>query len=83
MTTDTTARLDALRKRMTASGTGLVALGPGSHMQWLLGFHPHPDERPCLLLVAAGREAMLMPGLNAGGSRHMQQVSAWPAIKRC
>lgn len=74
MATDTTARLAALRKRMTASGTGLVALGPGSHMQWVLGFHPHADERPCLLLVAPGREAMLMPRLNAGGSREATDI---------
>jgi hypothetical protein len=30
--TDTSRHLAALRERMRATGTGLVALGPGSHM---------------------------------------------------
>lgn len=62
-------RLTALRSRMTETGTSLVALAPGAHMQWLLGFHPHADERPCLLLVGPEREAFLMPALNAEGTR--------------
>jgi len=74
MATDTKARLAALRDRMSGNGTGLVALGPGSHMQWVLGFHPHADERPCLLLVAPEREAMLMPALNAGGARESTDI---------
>lgn len=71
---DTKNRLAALRERMHETGTGLVALGPGSHMQWLLGFHPHPDERPCLLLVGPEKETFLMPVLNAEGSREMTDV---------
>lgn len=67
--TDTKTRLKALRARMAASGTGLVALAPGTHMHWVLGFHPYPDERPCLLLVGPSREAVLMPALNAQGAR--------------
>lgn len=74
MTEQTARRLAALRKRMKATDTGLVAIGPGSHMDWLLGFHPHPDERPCLLLVAPEREAFLMPALNAEGSREFTDV---------
>jgi Xaa-Pro aminopeptidase len=69
MKVDTVKRLTALRETMKATGADLVALGPGSHMQWLLGFHPHADERPCLLLVGPGKEAFLMPALNAEGSR--------------
>lgn len=38
-------------------------------MQWLLGFHPHADERSCLLLVGRGAAAVLMPAVNAAGSR--------------
>ncbi|WP_210526655.1 M24 family metallopeptidase [Rubellimicrobium arenae] len=60
-----TARLTRLRDRMAETGTDLLALGPGAHMQWLLGFHPHADERPCLLLVGPKGAAFLMPKLNA------------------
>jgi Xaa-Pro aminopeptidase len=38
-------------------------------MRWLLGFHPMPDERPCLLLVTPARAALLMPALNAAAAR--------------
>ena len=69
MSDRTPARLAALRETMTRTGTGLVALAPGSHMQWLLGFHPYPDERPCLLLVGPREAAFLMPALNAADSR--------------
>lgn len=69
MASDTKARLAALQARMAATGAHLVALGPGAHMQWVLGFHTHADERPCLLLITPEREAMLMPVLNAGGAR--------------
>lgn len=67
--TDTKARFRALRKRMAERRVDLVAVAPGSHMDWLVGFHPHPDERPCLLLVTAEADAFLMPSLNAEGSR--------------
>lgn len=63
------SRLPALRERMRDAGADLVALAPGANMQWLLGFKPHADERPCLLLVGAEREAFLMPELNAEDSR--------------
>jgi Xaa-Pro aminopeptidase len=69
MTVDTPARLSALRARMRATGADLVAIAPGSHMDWLLGYHPHPDERPCLLLIGPQAEAFLMPVLNAEGTR--------------
>ena len=65
----TKARLGALRQRMADKDADLVALGPGAHMHWLLGYHPHADERPCLLLVGAAGEAMVMPALNAEGAR--------------
>lgn len=69
MKVDTKNRLEALREKMKTAGVDLVAVGPGSHMQWVTGFHPHADERPCLLLVAPEKEAFLMPVLNAEGSR--------------
>lgn len=61
----TDTRLARLRGTMAETGTDLLALGPGAHMQWLLGFHPHADERPCLLLVGPRGEAFVMPKLNA------------------
>ena len=63
MKVDTKQRLAALRAKMREHGADLVAVGPGSHMDWLLGFHPHPDERPCLLLV--GRDEGDIPDARA------------------
>jgi Xaa-Pro aminopeptidase len=74
MKVDTKKRLTALRERMKAAGADLLAIGPGSHMQWLLGFHPHADERPCLLLVGVENETFLMPVLNAEGSREETDI---------
>jgi Xaa-Pro aminopeptidase len=74
MTEQTEKRLAALREKMAATGTGLVAIAPGSHMDWVLGFHPHPDERPCLLLIAPEKHAFLMPALNAEGTREFTDV---------
>jgi Xaa-Pro aminopeptidase len=71
---DTEKRLERLRAAMHQTSTSLVAIGPGSHMDWLLGFHPHPDERPCLLLVGPERETFLMPSLNAAGTREQTDV---------
>ncbi len=65
----TASRLALLRKRMAMENADLVALGPGAHLQWLLGFVPHADERPCLLLVGPESEAFLMPALNAASSK--------------
>ena len=73
--TNTAERLNNLRSLMKSEDVDLVALGPGAHMHWLLGFHPHPDERPCLLLVGPEREAFLMPALNAGGSRESTAIA--------
>jgi Xaa-Pro aminopeptidase len=74
MTHPTAERLSSLRGKMKETGTGLVAIAPGSHMDWLLGFHPHPDERPCLLLVAEAKEVFLMPVLNAEGTRESTDI---------
>ena len=75
MSDQTATRLAALRARMAATGTGLVAIAPGSHMDWVLGFHPHPDERPCLLLIAPEKECFLMPVLNAEGTRESTDIA--------
>lgn len=70
-------RLDRLRARMEATGTGLVALAPGAHMQWLLGFAPHPDERACLLLVGPEKAGFVMPVLNAADARQHTDLPFW------
>lgn len=75
MPVPTTKRVQALRSRMSETGTDLVALAPAAHMDWLLGFHPHPDERPCLLLIGPENEAFLMPALNAEGSREKTDIA--------
>jgi Xaa-Pro aminopeptidase len=74
MKIDTRKCLAAMREKMKEAGADLAAIGPGSHMDWLLGFHPHPDERPCLLLIAPEKETFLMPVLNAGGSREETDI---------
>ena len=74
MNEQTATRLMALRQRMNDTGTGLVAIAPGSHMDWVVGFHPHPDERPCLLLVGREKETFLMPALNAEGTRAFTDI---------
>lgn len=58
-----------LRDKMVTESVDLVAIGPGPHMKWLLGFHPHADERPCLACISANGAGLLMPGLNAEGTR--------------
>ena len=68
-------KLANLRSAMTEQNIDLLALGPSSHMQWLLGFHPHADERPCLLLVTPTAETFLMPVLNAEGTRESTDIS--------
>lgn len=75
MKIDSKARLDSLRARMRDTGADLVAVAPGSHMDWLLGFHPHPDERACLLLIGPQSEAFLMPALNAEGTREQTDIA--------
>ncbi len=62
-------RLSSLRAKMAESSVDLLAVGPGAHMQWLLGFATHADERPCFFLVSASAECFLMPALNAEGAR--------------
>lgn len=74
------ARLARLRDAMTARGVDLVALAPGAHMHWVLGWHPHPDERPTLLLVGRETASILVPSVNAEDMRahaHGLPCFAW------
>jgi len=68
------ARLEKLRERMKKEGVDLVALGPGPHMHWLLGLHPHADERPCLACVSGDNAALLMPALNAEAAKEETDI---------
>lgn len=68
-------RLARLRVRMAETGMDLVALAPGAHLRWLLGFAPFPDERPCLALISQRAAGFLMPALNADDVR---QHCDWP-----
>ncbi len=74
MSFDAKQRLAEVRVQMREKGVDLIAVGPGSHMEWLVGFHPHPDERPCMLLVGLEKEFFLMPYLNAQGSRQNTDI---------
>ncbi|MEX3010140.1 M24 family metallopeptidase [Hoeflea sp. TYP-13] len=69
-----TERLQALRAKMAQQEVDLIAIGPGANMTWLVGFYPHPDERPSMLFVGPEREAFLMPALNAEGSRQHTDI---------
>ena len=64
---------------MTETATDLVAVGPSSHLRWLLGLDPHGDERPVMALVTANHIGVLMPSLNAASSRQHCDVDfyAW------
>ena len=62
---------------MKMNSVDLIALGPGTHMNWLLGFNPFPDERPCMLLVGQEKEAFLMPSVNAEGVREQTKIAMY------
>ncbi len=67
-------KINSVRTRMKDNNVDLVALGPGTHMNWLLGFNPYPDERPCLLLIGKEKEAFLMPSVNEEGIREKTDI---------
>lgn len=81
MTDITGYRIARLRQRMSDTGTDLVAVGPSSHMQWLLGLNPHGDERPVMALVTVDQVGVLMPKLNAEAAR--AQCSDIPFYEWC
>lgn len=67
-------RLQRLRLKMQENGVGPRAIGPGPHMSWLLGFHPHPDESSRILLIGREKDVSLMPPLNAAGTRQYKDM---------
>ena len=68
-------KINSLKLRMKDNNVDLVVLGPGTHMNWLLGFNPYPDERPCMLLVGKEKEAFLMPSVNAEDVRNRTDIA--------
>lgn len=54
---------------MADDGVDLLVLGPGTYVEWLLGFHPYPDERVSLLLVGPQQAMFVMPALNAADTQ--------------
>lgn len=64
-----TSRLTRLHAQLSDAGVDLLALAPGDHMRWLLGFNPHGDERPLLLCVTRESAAFLMPALEGESAR--------------
>lgn len=72
---DYTARRTVIREHMARRGIDLLAVWPSENMTYLLGWHSHPDERPCFFLLTPRGEAMLMPELNAEEARAHLNVS--------
>ena len=60
-----TNRAKLVREKMQKEQVDLLALAPGSHMRWLLGFSPLADERPCFLLISQESEIFITPALGA------------------
>ncbi|WP_299347787.1 Xaa-Pro peptidase family protein [uncultured Maritalea sp.] len=67
-------KLARLRAQMANESVDLVALGPGAHIQWLLNYHPYPDERMCLLLIGPIHHGFIMPALNADAVREHTDI---------
>lgn len=58
-------KLEAVRREMAEQDVDLVVLGPGAHMHWVLGWHPHPDERLTLTLIGRTEACFVVPSVNA------------------
>src|SRR6267143_896234 len=62
---DSQHRLDRVRDDMVQQAIDLLAVPPGDDLQYLLGFSPHPDERPCYLFLTTEAVVFLVPEVNA------------------
>jgi len=67
-------RLAKLRAKMIDEGVDLVALGPGAHLEWLTGMHPHADERPLIFCITADHAGLLMPALETESARRQTDL---------
>ena len=68
------SRIDRLRETMAEQGVDLVALGPGAHLEWLTGMHPHADERPLIFCMTADHAGLLMPALETESARRQTDL---------
>src|SRR3989442_11906182 len=62
---DSQHRLDQARDAMVQQAIDLLAVPPGDDLQYLLGFSPHADERPCYLFLTTEAVVFLVPEVNA------------------
>ncbi|MEX0286168.1 MAG: M24 family metallopeptidase [Paracoccaceae bacterium] len=67
-------KIDALRAKMADEGVDLVALGPGAHLEWLTGMHPHADERPLIFCLTATHAGFVMPSLETESARRQTDL---------
>jgi Xaa-Pro aminopeptidase len=63
------SRITRTRSQMKAAGVELLSLPPGDDLDYLLGYSPHLDERPCYLFLTADDAVFLVPELNAAQAR--------------
>ena len=70
----TGSRLEQLRTAMADQAIDLVCLGPGAHLEWLLGLHPHADERPLLFCTTQDKAGFLIPALEAESLRAQTEL---------
>ncbi|MEM6303317.1 MAG: Xaa-Pro peptidase family protein [Pseudomonadota bacterium] len=67
-------KIAALRAKMAEQGVDLLALGPGAHLRWLTGMHPHGDERPLIFALTAAHAGLLMPSLESESARRQTDL---------
>lgn len=67
-------KIAALRAKMVEENVDLVALGPGAHLEWLTGMHPHADERPLIFCITADHAVILMPALESESARRQTDL---------
>ena len=70
MITETASRLAA---QMALVGADVLALAPTDSFRYAAGFSPFPDERLCVLFIAQGKEALVVPSINAEDVRREAQ----------
>lgn len=64
-------RRERLRQQLRAHGADAVAISYGPNLRYYTGWEPHPGERPLLLLVALGGDAILVPRLHAADTERL------------
>lgn len=66
---DFATRRSRAQSAMSEQAIDLLAVAPTENMSYLLGFHTHPDERPCYLFLTSASAGMLVPELNAADAQ--------------